>query len=96
MWMTTARSRCRPIPANYSPPASCVSHPGVNRLAFKSEYREGALMHPVEELSLDKTLETLYAQGTLPKRERPLGGEASIAQTFYVLLAGELGTVDDA
>lgn len=62
------------------PPAPHLKHPTcgnplqpwINWLALEPEYREHALMHPVEVLSFHETLQSLHAQRKLTQCQGPL------------------------
>jgi hypothetical protein len=52
-------------------------------------------MHPPQRFSADKSLQTLNAEGKLPKSEGSLVPQAPTAQPGQVFLDGVIGAIDD-
>src|SRR5207253_8898383 len=86
----TPCSRTRARPAAASP-----LQPGIDGFAFHRQNAESALVHAVERLAGDESLEALDAEGKLPRRERPLRAQTAVAESLQVLGCRVLGAVDD-
>ena len=51
----------------------------IHRLALQREDAEHALVHATEGLAANESLEPFDPERKLPKRERPLGRQATLA-----------------
>src|SRR5690348_3630950 len=66
----------------------------VDRVGFKGQYAEHALVHPVQRLPGGEPVQGLDPQRVLAQRQRPLAVQAAVAQPAQVGLQQVLGPVD--